>query len=193
MEREQIIKEIAENLLCGDSIKAKNIILEEYPHCPPKQKSIRTYTDKQKLEQFVRDGFIDRYSGKKLLNPGILKVITHYFPEEFPYQPHWKMDECHLAYWELTPTLDHIVPIAGGGKDEQDNWATTSMINNSIKNNFTLEQLRWELYPAGNFEEWDGLTGFFITLVESDQNLLEDKYIQKWYNLSKKIRTRKVK
>ena len=40
-----------------------------------------------------------------------------------------------------------------GGADSEENWATTSMLHNSIKNNWTLEQLNWKLYDAGNYEE----------------------------------------
>lgn len=38
---------------------------------------------------------------------------------------------------------------------------------------------------AGRYEEWDGLTGLFVALVEADVSLLEDVYIKRWYNLSK--------
>ena len=65
-----------------------------------------------------------------------------------------------------------------GGADSEENWATTSMLHNSIKNN-------WKLYAAGNYEEWDGLTGVFVELVEKDESLLDDTYIKKWYHLSK--------
>ena len=54
----------------------------------------------------------------------------------------------------------------------------------SFKNNWTLEQLNWKLYDAGNYEEWDGLTELFIELVNADKTLLEDAYIKKWYKLS---------
>ena len=80
--------------------------------------------------------------------------------------------------------MDHIYPVALGGADSEENWATTSMLHNSIKNNWTLEQLNWKLYDAGNYEEWDGLTGLFIELVNADTTLLEDSYIKKWYKLS---------
>ncbi|MBQ3049618.1 MAG: HNH endonuclease [Oscillospiraceae bacterium] len=106
-------------------------------------------------------------------------------PEKFPYHPHWKMDECHNAYWELIPTVDHIYPIALGGEDSEENYATTSMLHNSIKNNWTLEQLQWTLYPAGNYDEWDGLTNLFILLVEQNKELLKDAYIKRWYAISK--------
>ena len=74
-----------------------------------------------------------------------------------------------------------------GGADSEENWATTSMLHNSIKNNWTLEQLNWKLYAAGNYEEWDGLTGVFVELVEKDESLLDDTYIKKWYHLSTHI------
>lgn len=95
------------------------------------------------------------------------------------------MEECHNAYWELVPTLDHIYPVALGGADSEENWATTSMLHNSIKSNWTLEQLQWDLYDAGDYEEWGGLTELFVKLVEMDSSLLDDTYIRKWYKLSK--------
>lgn len=145
----------------------------------------RNYSDRQKLKIFIRDGFIDRYSGDKLLNPGILKVFSIYFPKEFPYHRNWKMNETHIAYWELVPTINHINPIAIDGKDEDDNIITTSQLNNSIKSNWTLEQLKWKFYDAGDIKEWDGLTKTFIELVENDITLLSDNYIKKWYSISK--------
>ncbi|HBZ29901.1 MAG TPA: HNH endonuclease, partial [Nitrosomonas nitrosa] len=28
------------------------------------------------------------------------------------------MDACHIAYWELSPTLDHVVPVTLGGAEK---------------------------------------------------------------------------
>ena len=179
------IKSIAMNLLNHDIDNAKVIVQNEYPFIPLERQK-RVYTDTQKMRQFVKDGFIDRYTGKKLVNPGILKVISYYLPEEFQYHSHWKMDSCHNAYWEFIPTIDHIHPISLGGADDEENWATTSMLNNSIKSNWTLNQLHWELYPSGDYAEWDGLTDMFITLVEANNELLKDGYIKKWYIISLK-------
>ena len=178
-----ILKQAAIHLLEQNKNEAEKIIQKEYPfvHLPREK---RTYTDKQKIKQFIKDGFIDRYSGQRLVNPGLLKVISYYLPNVFPYHPHWKMDECHNAYWELIPTVDHIHPIALGGADSEENYATTSMLHNSIKNNWTLEQLQWTLCPAGDYIEWDGLTSLFIKLVEQDKELLKDTYIKRWYVLS---------
>lgn len=183
MNKLKALKSSANSLLCNNIEAAKQIIIKEYPfqRIIPQ---VRNYTDKEKIQQFVRDGFIDRYSGQKLINPGLLKVLSSYMPEEFPYHPHWKMDACHNAYWEFVPTVDHIVPIALGGLDIEENWATTSMLHNAVKSNWTLEQLNWTLYDLGNFKEYDGLTLLFIQLVRKDKELLKDRYIKRWYNLS---------
>jgi 5-methylcytosine-specific restriction endonuclease McrA len=165
---------------------AKSLLQIEYPHKHIEIKK-RSYTLKEKMEQFLRDGFIDRYTGKKLVNPGILKVITYYFPEEFPYDPHWKMTRTHIAYWDLIPTIDHIFPIAQGGVDNPSNWATTSMKNNSIKSNYSLDEINWELHPSGSVREWDGLTKLFIGLVDQNKELLQDSYIKSWYKISKTV------
>ena len=177
------LESVVKELLSGNKDTACNLIQREYPF-EKFEVFHRTYTLKQKMKQFKADGFIDRYSGDKLINLGILKVLSFYFPEEFPYHPHGKMTEGHIAYWELFPTIDHIVPIAIGGRDEPDNWATTSMLNNAVKSNWSLEQLRWSLYPAGDFNEWDGLTKLFVMLVENDELLLKDNYIKSWYSAS---------
>ncbi len=183
--KSNVILDIATMLLQNNKSAAKEKIQNEYPH---KYFEIqkRSYSISQKMEQFIKDGFIDRYTGKKLLNPGILKVISFYFPDEFPYQPHWKMTQTHIAYWELIPTIDHIYPIAKGGSDNKDNWVTTSMKNNSIKSNYTIDEVQWKLYPVGKTTEWDGLTDMFIKLVECNQDLLNDNYIRNWYTVSKK-------
>lgn len=80
----------------------------------------------------------------------MLKVLSFYMPDVFPYQSHWKMEECH----------------------------------NSIKSNWTLEQLNWKLYPAGDMAEYDGLTKLFVKLTENNLELFEDAYIKRWYKLS---------
>lgn len=183
MEKIDAIELSATMLLQGDLAEANAVIDKEYPF----HKIIvqgRNYTDKEKMEQFIRDGFIDRYSGQKLVNPGILKVLSHYMPQTFPYHAHWKMEECHNAYWEFVPTVDHIYPVALGGADSMENWATTSMLHNSIKSNWTLEQLNWKLHDAGNYEKYDGLTALFVKLVEKNRELLKDVYIKRWYRLA---------
>ena len=185
-EKSEIIESIAKMLIINNKDTAKKIITNEYPHEIVEIEK-RSYTMTEKMEQFLKDGFIDRYTGKRLLNPGMLKVISNYFPDEFPFHPHWKMTETHIAYWELVPTIDHVYPIAKGGHDNKENWVTTSMISNSIKSNYTIEEINWTLHPKGKLEDWDGLTNLFIELVDKNTGLLEDSYIKNWYVISKRI------
>lgn len=149
----------------------------------PAQK--RQYSEIEKTRLFLRDGFIDRYSGKKLVFGGILRLISFRMSETFPYHPNWKMESCHPMYWELTPTLDHLVPIARGGQDRMENWITTSMLSNSSKANWTLDELGWTLLPPGDLAEWDGLVGSFVRLVEADAVLSEQRFIRHYYRAAK--------
>ncbi len=181
-----IISDVANHILNKNLVKAKEIIDFEYPHEFYRVEK-RTYTMTQKMEQFIRDGFIDRYTGDKLLNPGVLKIISTYFPKEFPFQSHWKMMDTHSAYWDLIPTIDHIYPIAQGGCDCESNWVTTSMKNNSIKSNYTIDEIHWSLHPKGKIGDWDGLTGIFLDIVDLNSELLKDNYIKNWYVVSKKL------
>ncbi len=158
------LEQAAHLLQKGDEQEAGKVIKAEYPFAPVSREE-RRYTPLEMMEQFFRDGFIDRYSGERLINPGMLRVLSQKLPDEFPYQAHWKTDECHMAYWDYQPTIDHIVPIALGGADAPENWATTSMRNNSAKSNFTLEQLGWSLKEKGNLKEWDGLSREFLAIV----------------------------
>ena len=186
MEIGKIIEEITRLLLTNNKDAARKMIQDTYPHEVVEIEK-RSYTMTQKMEQFLRDGFIDRYTGEKLLNPGILKVLSFYFPEDFPFHSHWKMTYTHNAYWELVPTIDHIYPIAKGGQDHKDNWVTTSMKNNSIKSNYTIDEIHWTLHPREELDEWDGLTRMFIELVDEHKELLGDNYIKNWYVTSKKV------
>lgn len=79
------------------------------------------------------DGFLDRYSGTKLVHPGVLRILSVLLPEEFPFHRNWLMTQSHVAFWELFPTIDHRVPVAHGGEDTESNWVSTSMLRNSVK------------------------------------------------------------
>ncbi|MBQ8292455.1 MAG: HNH endonuclease [Bacilli bacterium] len=186
MDKSQIINNVSKLLNENRFEEAKMLIQSEYPHEHIEIEK-RSYTLKQKMTQFLKDGFIDRYTGQRLVNPGMLKVITYYCPKEFPYDPHWKMTKTHIAYWNLIPTIDHIFPIALGGIDDSSNWVTTSMKNNSIKNNYSLEEINWHLHESGNLDDWDGLTKLFIEIVEKNNDLLKDSYIKSWYKISKDL------
>jgi hypothetical protein len=180
LDNSEIISNVCSNLTKGNLKQSAEILRENYPFKPLIYAS-RNYSEIQKTKIFLRDGFIDRYSGKKLVFPGTLKILSTELSKEFPYHPNWKRDSCHIGWWELCPTVDHIVPIARGGEATESNYVTTSMLSNSIKSNFTLDEIRWSLHPAGKLEEWDGLLQWFLDYVSDHLRLMDDAYIKKWH------------
>lgn len=169
---------------------ASEILRKEYPMTPPICGS-RRYSESQLLMVFRRDGFIDRYSGRRLVFPGTLRLLSRLLPREFPFHPNWKMSETHPAYWNLFPTLDHVIPVARGGLDCDTNWVTTSMLKNAAKSNWTLDELGWTLRQSGSIAEWDGLTAFFLEFIGTNTSLLQDAYLRRWHRAA--VRNSEVK
>jgi hypothetical protein len=179
-DKASVIYDVCNSLSDSDAEQASRLLRREYPF-QPVEKFKRSYSRKQMIATFVRDGFIDRYSGKKLVFPASLYLISVLLPEEFPYPPRGKMSDCHVAFWELWPTIDHIKPVARGGTDDPSNWACTSMLRNSIKSNWTLEEIGWDLLDGGRLEDWDGLMGWFLNYTKKNGKVLADSaYLQKW-------------
>jgi hypothetical protein len=204
------VKEVCESLLSGDRKRAEEIARTYYPFKPTTYKEISADLLTEKIWQakkaarmnptnkpgtlakrkwgslsytkvFIRDGFIDRYSGQRLVFPAAIKLLSLLMPNEFPEHPNWALKHGHVIYWELLPTIDHVVPIARGGEDVDSNWVSTSWLYNFIKLDFTLEELGWSLHPAGSFEEWDGLLGWFIKYVEEHPQYLSHKILKSWH------------
>ncbi len=176
-----VISKICKRLTSTNIDDAREIIKKEYPFKPSNHKG-RKYSERQKTKIFIRDGFIDRYTGKKLIFPPVLRVISSIFPDEFPFHKNWKISECHIAYWHLCPTIDHIIPVSRGGEDCESNWVSTSQLRNSAKSNWLMEELGWSLIAPGNIREWDGLFFWFIEYIDNNTNLLKEKYFSVWYH-----------
>ena len=174
------IERVCEALTHERRADASKIAKCDYPFVASVPTS-RRYTPYQSFQVFVRDGFIDRYANTRLVFPGALRILSMEMPTEFPAHPNWKMSESHIVNWELFPTIDHVVPVSRGGVDEEQNWVTTSMLRNSAKSNWTLEELGWELKPKGDVNNWDGLTGWFLKYVEENSRFLDVPYIGNWY------------
>ena len=169
-----------------DIAGASRVINNEYPFVPP-QKSGRTHSPRAMTWTFARAGFIDRYRGTRLVFPPVLRLLSIYVPTEFPYQKNARMDSCHMAYWDLLPTIDHLVPVARGGAKSEENWVCCSMLTNSIKSNWTLEELQWQLFPPGDLGMWDGMVAWFVHQVANDPSVLENAYIKRWHNAAKEL------
>ena len=163
---------------------AKKIIIKNLKF-KPLDNAGRDYTEAEKTKVFRRDGFIDRYSGKKLVYQPVLRILSDLMKKEFPFHKNWKMSECHIAYWKLVPTIDHKKPVSRGGKDKYKNWITTSQLGNSAKSNWTLKELGWKLHAPGKMRDWDGMMRWFMEYVKENK-MQNVSYIKKWYKAAEK-------
>jgi hypothetical protein len=183
-ERSDVVARVCDALLRGDGDGARGIARAEYPFVALKNAG-RAYTEVQSMRIFLRDGFVDRYTGARLVFPGTLRLLTKVMPQEFPAHPNWKMSESHIVYWELFPSIDHVVPVARGGADDESNWVTTSMLRNSAKSQWTLEELGWSLLPASTDCTWDGLTRWADDFLRQHPKYKADKYIARWHTAAR--------
>ena len=181
------LQRVCQALTQGDRAAAAHIARSDYPFAPP-DTTERQYTAQQMMRVFVRDGFIDRYSGERLVFPGTLRLLSELLPRELPYHRNWKLSATHPMYWDLCPTLDHVVPVARGGADDEHNQVTTTQLNNSAKAHWTLDELGWTLHEPGRLEEWDGLTGWFLAYVEEHPEAVRGGYLQKWWRGADRLR-----
>ena len=131
----------------------------------PSSRYKRQATPAQLTDYFVRDGFVDRYSGELVVYPPALLLLSLLLPQEFPYHGGWKLGECHSLYWSLFATYDHRIPIARGGADVASNCYTCSMQTNKQKDYWLLDELGWQEHPQGNVADWDGLLHWFVAYL----------------------------
>ena len=179
-EAAMILTEVCAAIAADRVRDAADILVRQYPFIPLSNAG-RRYPLTRCMALFARDGFLDRYSGRRLVFPGTLRLLSKFLPGQFPFHTNWKTDSCHFAFYELFPTVDHIVPISRGGENDVENLVTTSMLRNAAKANFTLEELGWSLQPPGDGTKWDGLTTWFFDQAHKTPELLADNYLRQWH------------
>lgn len=183
-----VLARVAAAIDSGDLNGGRETLTEHYPFTPI-EKSARKSTERQCLRLFYRDGFLDRYSGSRLVNPEALRLLSVLLPTDFPADPNWAMGRSHFAFWELFPTIDHVHPVARGGADSEANWVSTSMLRNSAKAHWTVDELGWTLHPPGEHTDWDGLTAWFVKHMQVHPKLLANSYLARWHRASVDVRS----
>ena len=184
-----VLSDVCASLDLGDSRSARATLKSRYPFVPV-EKVVRRYSERQSMKLFVRDGFIDRYTGSRLINPGVLRLLHVVLGDDFPAHPHGKVSETHLAFWELFPTVDHVKPVSRGGPDDKSNWVTASMLRNQAKSQWTLADLGWELHPRGG-ADWDGRSRWLVDYLAANPTVLAGAaephrgYIRRWLTATK--------
>ena len=176
--KQAVIVEVCRAITDDNLERARQILNEKYPFAPTppgyckRAKPVREVTfdpdnqrepisKKLELATYKRDGFIDRYTGCRLVYHRVLELITQFLPKEFPVEGSWKLAGTHIAYYDLWPSVDHIKPVRQGGHTELENLATTSWCNNLVKSAHTLEDIGERIFPPGALDDWDGLYGWY--------------------------------
>lgn len=191
-QKADILARACSALSVGDAAAAKSIIETDYPLVIGTAAQ-RRYTLPEMLRTFYRDGFLDRYSGDRLIHPGALRTLSMLLPREFPAHPNGKMTETHFALWELFPTIDHVDPVARGGLDDASNWVTTSMLRNSAKAHWTLPELGWALHPPGDAQHWDGLSAWFTDYLTAHPDLTSSSaYLRRWFAATRSVQAERA-
>lgn len=179
-EKSVIVAAVCRLLAEGNPGSAARVLRWDYPFAP-EEVTTRRYGPVEATGVFVRDGFIDRYTGARLIFPPVLRIVSAILPSEFPFHPNWKTTATHPAFWEVGATVDHLVPVTRGGADNESNWVTTSMARNSAKMNWTLDELGWTLHPLGDLREWDGMVRWFLEYTEVYPETLSSSSIRQWH------------
>ena len=172
-----VIAEVCRLLAAGNAQSALDRLAAGYPFAPDAITN-RAYGKAQSTRVFVRDGFIDRYSGDRLVYPPVLRVISMALPADLPFHPNWKTDVTHSTFWEIGATVDHLVPVTRGGADDLSNWMTTSMARNSAKMNWTLAELGWTHHPPGDVKTWDGLLTWFLDYADQHPEVFKNSMVR---------------
>jgi hypothetical protein len=174
----EVIFAVCQALIASGTEAAAAILGRDYPFNPEIVVK-RRFRPIDYTRVFIRDGFIDRYTGDRLVFPPVLRMLSHALPECFPFHPNWKTQVTHPSYWEVGATIDHLIPVTRGGADESSNWVTTSMARNSAKMNWMLDELGWELRPPGDFQQWDGLLRWCLDYANANSKAL-DSGLRQW-------------
>ncbi len=187
MNQADVLEGACKHLAMGDVERARRLLIDQYPAVTgsPVRQSLPIT---RLVRLFERDRYIDRYSGVRLVFPGTLRLISLMLPEEFPFHSNWKQELTHPAYWELYPTVDHIVPVARGGTNEDSNLVTTSMLRNLAKANWLLQELGWPLLPQETERSWDGLVGWFVQQCTEHSELRRQPAFARWHRAVRETR-----
>ncbi|WP_137725903.1 HNH endonuclease [Prescottella subtropica] len=117
----------------------------------------RTVPTRVKSGIFDRDRWTCRICGAHTLDLRVTRRISELIPLEFPHHRNWKFEATHLLYWTHTASLEHVVPLARGGRDTPDNMVTTCYACNDARRHFLLDEIGWTLRPVPH-TDWQGLT-----------------------------------
>lgn len=184
----EAITAVCQSLGSGEVDVAGRLLRDSYPFVP-QQSTRHNPGPLQSTRVFLRDGFIDRYGGERLIFPPVLRVLSLRLHQDFPFHPNWKTSVTHPAFWEIGATVDHVTPRSLAGSTNDENLVTTSMARNSAKMNWSYQELGWRLHAPGTLDQWDGLIGWFMRYTLEHQELLSVPMVRRWHRAAQQLAT----
>lgn len=188
---EEILKILSKSA-AGDFDAARQLALAVQPQFKDQSRAKRKSIGRTKMmEIFLRDGFVDQYTGERLFFPGTLLVLGKQLPTPFAVpQPGqgWRIGECHWIYWRLWPTVEHLDPVSRGGhNDTVERLITTSQMANSARGAWAPDEVPESIrierfdYEQCRARRWDGMMQWFVEYTDAHPEVVEqDKQIQGW-------------
>ena len=137
---------------------------EEGAHTPLQREPRRAFSIAEQAKIFARDHYTCRYCGVPTISLQVMNVVSTLFPWAYSLHPHWKYEKTDRSFSEYSTSLEHHVPIARGGTNEEDNLLTACAWCNYSKNESLAEELGWRKLPVAK-TEWDGLSGYLPALL----------------------------
>jgi 5-methylcytosine-specific restriction endonuclease McrA len=134
-----------------------------------------------KQRVFARDNYTCCYCGRKTIDVAIFKAISQVLPDVFPYHKNWAFDRCHFLYWTHTTSLEHVLPLARGGPNDESNMRAACYECQDAKSDARVEWLGWKPKPIPAGETgWVGLRDRLPALkivlhIEKLRRAIEDK------------------
>lgn len=184
------MRDACELLLQGKDRQARELVAEAYPLdaapkpdfnynglriqeplVTPRPKRPPSPSPRRLVELHRRDGYVDRYSGARLIAPAVLRLLGDQdhgpLRRVLPYHVNGGRGKpaasgarsvCHQAGFELYASWEHVRPVRVGGEDDFTNLVTCSPDVNLEKGTETWEPCHLHT----DLKEWDGLSTWFV-------------------------------
>jgi len=156
-----VLQRALQTIADGD-LEGARAVLDEVRFAPPPLPGVKRWPSTAVIARvYARDAYQCRYCGEKTILTPVMRLLARLYPLEFPMHPNWKASETHPAFISRSTTVDHLVPIAGGGDPVAEaNLVTACWGCNRRKGDLTLDELGWELRDPADLT-WRGLTELY--------------------------------
>jgi hypothetical protein len=170
-------------MLEGNQTEATSA-LQMIGHEPGSDRTSRSIPKHVEVGIYLRDRFLCRYCGKRVIFGPLLRLVSDLQPDLFPWHRNWMRGRTHPLYWTHRASCDHVRPVARGGSSDPSNLVTACYMCQDMKSHWTLEELKplgWRLRPCPTeVSDWDGLSGLYKSLWSTASQPQQDLNHQSW-------------